>query len=90
MMQNYQLPFGGRCGKLSLKPGRLDRGARDSIRFMDITIQHKEMYWSPNKIIITFIAWQREVIQIRLRIWGIPIMISHSGKEAVRGGACTI
>jgi len=50
---------------------------------MFITVQDEKMDRFPDKLIITLIARQGEIIQVRLRIFGSPIMVTQAGEKAV-------
>ena len=45
------------------------------------------MYWTPDKIVVAFVAGQGEVIEIGLGIYRNPIMVAQRGKKPIEG--CT-
>ena len=89
MVQDHQVPGGGRCRQRIFQPLSLDRGPGVAVGLVQVAVQHEEMDRPDDKIVIAAVSRQGiEVIQIGLVAGGIgptvtPVMVSQDRPEAV-------
>jgi hypothetical protein len=81
MVQDHQSPRRVIVIHLVLKPVGLHRVAGSAIRLARVAIQNKEVNRPFLKIVVSPIAGQGEVIQIRLDRAGVPIVIAQRGRK---------
>src|SRR5574341_243065 len=90
MVHVHQIPRRSGSHKLSLQPERLRGKTGNSIWFTKVAVKDEEVHGTPDEIVITFIAWQGEVIDIRLECARVPVVVAWRGEEAVEGRAGAI
>ncbi len=70
--------------KFPLKPTPLDRRGAGAIRLALVGIEHKEMNWTPNKVVVALVARQRKIIEIGPQPIGtIPVAVAGYREEPI-------
>ena len=84
------IPGGSGSCQAQLQPGRLRRIGFHPVRFVQTTVERKEVNWSPGKVIVALVAGQGEIILGWLRAGGFPVVVAQAWKETVYFRAGTV
>jgi hypothetical protein len=82
MVREDEFPRCSGFRKFPLKPTPLERRGCGTIRLALVGIEHEEVHWAPNKVVVVLVARQREVIEVGLKPVGtIPIAVAGIRKN---------
>jgi len=92
MVQEHQVPTRSRSGQLAQKPAGLRRGTGGAIRFVGVAVEHEETYRPPAELVVTFVAGQREIVEVwagavcTIATHGHPVVVAQNREEMI--GSC--
>ena len=89
VMHEHDVENGRGSGERIFEPLCLFGSQGDPIRLSRIAVDHVEMDWPIDKVVIPATIEKAEVIKIWTGSIAVPIVISQDGKESFRGGTGT-